>query len=150
MLPNALKVPICYDRTTLALYRGGYADVWKGEYRGQDVAVKVIRTYKNSDLKKILGVSGWLFLIFAVAGLTVFSEEILQGGRNVENPPTSKCPIAGRSDHVGSSVRNGIRLDAEWEHQRIREDEPGCQTVEIGRFIVPNLISFISNSLTTG
>ena len=54
-------IPVCYDRTRVALYKGGFADVWKGEYRGRDVAVKVIRTYSNSDLQKIVGVSGRLF-----------------------------------------------------------------------------------------
>ena len=38
-------VPAGYDPTDDALYRGGYADVWKGEYRGREVAVKVIRLY---------------------------------------------------------------------------------------------------------
>ena len=56
LLPQALQIPIRYDRAGVALYRGAYADVWKGEYRGQDIAVKVIRTYSNSDLQKIIGV----------------------------------------------------------------------------------------------
>jgi len=56
-----MKVTVWYDRTNAALYRGGFADVWKGVYRGRDVAVKVIRTYSNSDLQKIVGVSYWLF-----------------------------------------------------------------------------------------
>jgi len=50
LLPRTLKIPVHYDRTSAALFRGGYADVWKGEHCGQDVAVKVIRTYSNSDL----------------------------------------------------------------------------------------------------
>ncbi|KAF9786168.1 kinase-like domain-containing protein, partial [Thelephora terrestris] len=33
---------------------GGYADVWKGIYCAQDVAVKVIRTYSTDDLLKIM------------------------------------------------------------------------------------------------
>jgi hypothetical protein len=57
LLPKALKIPICYNRIDIPLYRGGYADVWKGEYCGQEVAVKVIRTYSNSDLQRIVGVS---------------------------------------------------------------------------------------------
>ena len=56
LLPRALKIPVCHDRTAVALYKGGFADVWKGEHRGQDVAVKVIRTYSNSDLQKIIRV----------------------------------------------------------------------------------------------
>ena len=59
LLPKTLMVPACYDRTGIPLYRGGYADVWKGEYCGRDVAVKVMRVYSNSDLRKILGVSGY-------------------------------------------------------------------------------------------
>jgi len=55
LLPRALKITACYDRASDALYRGGYADVWKGEYCGRDIAVKVLRTYSNSDLQKIIG-----------------------------------------------------------------------------------------------
>jgi len=60
-------VPACYDRTSDALYRGGFADVWKGAYCGRDVAVKVLRTYSTSDLQKIVGrfckeVVMWKFL----------------------------------------------------------------------------------------
>ena len=61
LLPRALNVPVCCDRTGDALYSGGFADVWKGEHRGRDVAVKVIRTHSKSDLQKIIGVSCWLF-----------------------------------------------------------------------------------------
>ena len=56
LLPRALKIPVCYDRTGVALYKGGFADVWKGEHDGRGVAVKVLRMYSNSDLQKILGV----------------------------------------------------------------------------------------------
>jgi len=52
-----MKVTVWYDPTDAALYRGGFADVWKGMYCGREVAVKVIRTYANSDLQKIIGVS---------------------------------------------------------------------------------------------
>ena len=57
LLPKAMAIPICYDRTTNALYKGGFADVWKGRHCDRDVAVKVIRTYSNSDLQRIIGVS---------------------------------------------------------------------------------------------
>ncbi|KAF9649062.1 kinase-like protein [Thelephora ganbajun] len=67
LVPATLKIPICYDRTSHALYKGGFADVWKGEHRGRDVAVKVIRMYSTSDLKKVVGrfckeVVTWKFL----------------------------------------------------------------------------------------
>ena len=63
-LPRAMKIHAEYDRANVALYRGGSADVWKGIYCGRDVAVKVIRTYSNSDLRKIIGVSYVLNTLF--------------------------------------------------------------------------------------
>lgn len=52
-----MRITVWYDRVgSVALYRGGFADVWKGEYCGREVAVKVIRTYTGSDLQKIIGV----------------------------------------------------------------------------------------------
>ena len=62
-----MQIPICYDKTGSPLYKGAYADVWKGKYCGQDVSVKVIRIYSNSDLRKVLGVSRWLHLPHAGA-----------------------------------------------------------------------------------
>jgi len=52
-----MKILVWYDRMGSALYRGGFADVWKGEHCGRDVAVKVLRTYTNGDLQKVIGVS---------------------------------------------------------------------------------------------
>ena len=56
LLPRALKVPVCYNQAGNALYKGGYADVWKGKYRGQDVAVKIIRVYSTDKLQKVINV----------------------------------------------------------------------------------------------
>ena len=57
LLPRTLKIAVCYDRTGTASYRGGFSDVWKGKHCGRDVAVKVIRTYSNDDLQRVIGVS---------------------------------------------------------------------------------------------
>ena len=62
LLPKNLKVSVSYNRNEYPLFRGGYADVWKGEHCGRDVAVKVIRIYSRSDLQKITGVSHRFFL----------------------------------------------------------------------------------------
>ena len=98
LLPRTLKISTCYDRTGVASYRGGFADVWKGEHRGRDVAVKVLRTYLNSDLQKIIGVGCGPCLFPRVDVLTKHCAEILQGGRNVENPSASKCAAADRGN----------------------------------------------------
>ena len=56
IVPSTLKVLVDYDRTGDALYRGGYADVWKGECSGRDVAIKVIRLYSKDVLQKVVNV----------------------------------------------------------------------------------------------
>ena len=57
LLPKALMIPVCYDRTGIPIYSGGFGDIWKGKHDGRDVAVKVLKTYSNSDLQRIHRVS---------------------------------------------------------------------------------------------
>lgn len=57
LLPESLNIGLCYNPADAAHCRGGFADVWKGEHRGVEVAVKVLRTYTNSDLEKVTRVS---------------------------------------------------------------------------------------------
>ena len=99
------------------LYWGGFADVWKGEYHGQDVAVKVLRTYSNSDMKKIIGVSHSLCSPFQALICCLSFVEVLQGSSHVENPSASKCVVAYRSDYDRDFFCNDIRMDGEWEYQ---------------------------------
>ncbi|KAF9642010.1 kinase-like protein [Thelephora ganbajun] len=53
LLPRSVQIPLCYNRMDTPLYRGGYADVWKGEHQGREVAVKVLVAYRTSNLDKI-------------------------------------------------------------------------------------------------
>jgi len=64
LLPSLSQIPLCFDQSKdRPLYRGGYADVWMGEYRGCKVAVKVLRMYSTSDLDKITSVGHHLGLV---------------------------------------------------------------------------------------
>lgn len=97
-------------------YRGSFGDVWKAEHDGRDVAVKVIRTYSDQVLDKMIGVglcytSGYHVLT------TTLRSEILQGGRHLELPATSKYPTTNRGDDVKESICDGIRLEGEWKYQ---------------------------------
>ena len=56
LLPGTLRISAHYDQTGNLPRRGGYADVWRGDYRGQDVAIKVIRTYSDRELGKVINV----------------------------------------------------------------------------------------------
>ena len=49
-----------YNRFDDPQYQGGYADVWKGEYQGRKVAVKVLRICGSSNLDKVLRVCHYL------------------------------------------------------------------------------------------
>jgi hypothetical protein len=74
--------------------------VWKGEHGGRHVAVKVMRTYSNDDLQKIIGVSYWPCPLSACLCTETTCVEVLQGGYGVENAPASECPATDRSDNV--------------------------------------------------
>ena len=51
-----MKIPVLYDRTGDPSRRGGFADVWRGKHNELEVAVKVLRTYSDTDFGKITGV----------------------------------------------------------------------------------------------
>ena len=57
MLPRSVQIPLCYNRMDAPRYHGGFAEVWKGEYQGREVAVKVLKVYVTSDLVKITKVN---------------------------------------------------------------------------------------------
>ena len=149
LLPTALKIPVSFERTGDALYRGGFADVWKGEHCGLDVAVKVIRIYSDSDLQRVIGVGHDSALSPHTCTLMVTRVEVLQGGCRVENPPASEHPPADWSNDVRDSVRDDIRLDGQWKHQQIFEGTPLSKPVGAGRCFVqipaastPNILTF--------
>ena len=130
-----MNIPVWYDQMGRALYRGGFADVWKGKYRDRDVAIKVLRTYSDSDLRKIVGVGYRLCFLPTFVILTVLRVEILQGGGDVENPPAPKRAAVDGGDNVRDPLCNGIKMDGEWKYQRICQGPPECKPVTPGGFI---------------
>jgi len=60
----------------------------------------------------------------------------------MENPSASKCAAAGRSHNDRESVRNGIRMDGEWEHQRFCEEPSGCRPSRACKFSIRSLAVF--------
>ena len=91
--------------------------MWKGKYRDGDVAVKVIRTYSNDELRKIINVGCSISVYYEL--MTTFYTEVLQRGCDVEIPSTYQRLAATRCIDVRGSVRNDFRVDAKWEHQSI-------------------------------
>ena len=99
--------------------QGGHADIWKGEYQGRKVAVKVLRVYVSSNPDKISMVCHRLE---PSAGVNRTADrnctEVLQGSHNVEKHPASKRSPVVRSDNR-QALHNYIRVDGQWEHQRV-------------------------------
>ena len=50
-----------YDRTGAPRYHGGFAEVWKAEHKGCEVAVKVLKVYASSNLAKVTRVCSPVF-----------------------------------------------------------------------------------------
>jgi hypothetical protein len=53
LLPRSVQILPCYDPKDKPLASGGSAEVWKGKYQGQDVAIKVLKVCQTSDFDKI-------------------------------------------------------------------------------------------------
>ena len=53
LIPKSIQIPLRYNRTRAPRYQGGFAEVWKGEHEGIEVAVKVLKVFMTSDLTKI-------------------------------------------------------------------------------------------------
>lgn len=53
LIPRSVQIQLCCDRSGTPLYQGGYADVWKAEYGGREIALKVLRVFSVSDVEKI-------------------------------------------------------------------------------------------------
>ena len=61
LLPQSLAIPLCYDQDGSPLRHGEFADVWKGRYRGREVAAKVLRIDSMDNPGRMRRVGGqWL------------------------------------------------------------------------------------------
>ena len=57
LFPGSLQIELCYDPAAAPHSHGEFADTWKGEYRGLEVGVKVLKTHTNGSLEEITRVS---------------------------------------------------------------------------------------------
>ena len=51
--------------------------------------------------------------------IVVIAADVLQGSHYVEESLPSKCAPAVGSDDGEEALRNGFRMDGQWEHQRV-------------------------------
>ena len=124
IFPSSFQIPLCFDQSNgYPLYSGGYADVWMGKHQGCEVAVKVLRVYSESDLEKTTSVShhpGLAKSAYQRADDHCGRADVLQRSCNMEGPPPSERAPAVGGDNGEKAVCNGLRVDGQWEYQRVR------------------------------
>jgi len=57
LVPGSLRIGLCADLMGLPQCGGGFGDVYKHKYQGREVAVKILRIYATTDLRKLTRVS---------------------------------------------------------------------------------------------
>ena len=110
LLPKSLAISVSYDRMDDPLCHGGFAEVWKGTYRGLDVAVKVLKSYQRSDQERVRSVRCRQSSPSAIC-VNGQATGVLQGGRGVERTSPSERVAAAGSDHDRHSIRDGVGVD---------------------------------------
>ena len=95
--------------------------MWRCQHNGKEVAAKALKVYLMSDLERIRKV-GCPQLVMFINELTVPYTAVLQGGHDLEDALPSERVATVGCDNERESVRNGIRMDEEWEHQRVCGD----------------------------
>jgi len=89
MLPTSYVVQPEHIRVGEFRWKGGFADVGKGEHRGRPVAVKQLRTEWRDEFGNTFKVSNYTQLD-RLHSLTL-RLATLSGGTDLETPVSSKC-----------------------------------------------------------
>jgi hypothetical protein len=111
-----------YNEQTIGERHGGCASVFRDEDRGRPVAIKVVRLYQT-NLEVSLSVRsfqsrwGGFHLIRSLV-------EVFQRGRRLETPPPPEYPSIAWCECglKNPQIRNGVRVDGQWERQRIHSE----------------------------
>ena len=100
-------------------FGGESGDVYRGEYEGRRVAIKVARLTVTCDLDRRISVRALLHKVRKAPGLSAPFVGVLHRGDHVEAPATSKySTVFWRDDRPASvEIRVGVKVDGEWSYQ---------------------------------
>lgn len=119
---------------------GGYSDVWRGSYKGENVSIKAFRVYTTDNIKQLTKVLDTFFSTGrTINDPTNFLLGLVQGDCRLPQPLPSQRPLVLRSRFYGfSSTMHRIQVDAEREHLRIPQTRRSIQPPTTGEIRVNN------------
>ena len=116
----------------------GFTDIWKGEYHGEPVCIKVARGRYLSELVKVKEVRRTIYSIGGVLSLLI--PDIPSHGQRGRAQFSSKCaPCHSGFEWTVSGLHHEF-VDARWEHLSVHQSKPArrssdacmCLSVEVG------------------
>lgn len=102
----------------------GFADIWKGDYRGKPVCVKVIRLRDPTALMEIGDVRNSCILSEVHSGR--FVSDISSCERRGQTSSSSERTPRHRSFRNAISALHHESVDAEWKHRPVHPGELRC------------------------
>ena len=139
LVPQSLEIPLCYNPNEKSACHGGFADVWKGRYRGKEVAAKVLRPRPTDDLERVRRVGRGRYPLDLLYPLTSdhvwqnFCKEVV-GWKTLHHP--NVLPLLGVT-----TTDNRLVMVSEWmTNGNITEFlkvNPNVDRLELVRFFFP-------------
>jgi len=126
--------------------RSGFADIWKGDYRGQTVCIKVIRSRARIPLVNIQKVCD-SFNLSTTCSACFIPDIPSRKPRGEARSSSEHSPRYRCFGHIVPTLHHEP-MDARWEHHPVHPDEAGCESAGIGTR-PPTLKIGEDNPLTT-
>jgi hypothetical protein len=109
---------------------GGFADIWTGKVKGEDVCLRVFRQHEPQQQAKINGV-GRILSGESLAQLRIFLD-VLLSRYTVEVPFARERAPFPRHFRGSPPVRPRQPLDAKYRHSGVYQGQPRCRTIILG------------------
>ena len=104
----------------------GFTDIWKGEYHGKLVCIKVFRGQYLEDLREVERVRR-CFIQLKVYSVR-FIPDIPSRGQREQAKFSSECAPHHPGFKGTVSALHHESVDARWEHHSLYPNEPGCRS----------------------
>ena len=110
MIPSSMHMVNCLEGELIGEYNGGHATVFRSEYKGLTVAIKILRLYQTSDFDKCMKVSILTLRIAEIPTDTGITE-VHSRSCCMEASSTSEHPTVVGCERGTAPSRDDIRMD---------------------------------------